>query len=29
MAGNWRTGKKPDLWDGCAAKRIADILLAH
>ncbi|NWH06063.1 non-hydrolyzing UDP-N-acetylglucosamine 2-epimerase [Desulfobacter latus] len=29
MAGNWRTGQKPDLWDGRAAERITDILLAH
>ena len=29
MAGNWRTGQKPDLWDGRAANRITDILLSH
>ena len=29
MAGHWRTGKKPDLWDGYAAERITDIILAH
>jgi UDP-N-acetylglucosamine 2-epimerase (non-hydrolysing) len=28
MAGNWKTGKKPDLWDGRAAERITDIILA-
>ena len=29
MADNWRTGQKPDLWDGRAAERITDILLAY
>ena len=28
MAGNWKTGRKPDLWDGRAAERITDIILA-
>lgn len=29
MAGNWRAGRKPDLWDGYAAERITDIILAY
>ncbi len=28
MEGNWKTGRKPDLWDGRAAERITDIILA-
>lgn len=27
IVGNWKTGQKPDLWDGKAAARIADILI--
>lgn len=28
LAGTWKKGRVPDLWDGHAAERIADILLA-
>lgn len=29
MEDNWKTGRKPDLWDGQAAERITDIILSH
>nr|WP_319491261.1 UDP-N-acetylglucosamine 2-epimerase (non-hydrolyzing) [uncultured Desulfobacter sp.] len=28
MAGNWKTGKRPNLWDGQAAERITKTILA-
>jgi hypothetical protein len=27
MAGEWKTGSVPELWDGKTAARIADVLL--
>ncbi len=29
FAGHWTTGKRPPLWDGHAAERIADVLVTH
>ena len=27
MAGRWKQGRRPDLWDGKAGERIADVLV--